>query len=158
LFFSQPYKVAGFLTLYRQYKILHGDTESEGIPMSPCNAIAVQTAKLNTDASVIVHNDVAIEALSNLLEKRWETDEIGVSKGADRVQFSGRKVGKSVLIFDRGGIQVFPNNELLSVKILVEQIAGLIIQARVRQAVAAQYQILEEQQAPNGALVLTVEL
>jgi hypothetical protein len=110
------------------------------------------------DASIIVHNNVAIEALSNLLEKLWGTDEIGVSKGTDRVQFSGRKVGKSVLIFDRGGIQVFPNEELLSVKALVEQVAGLIIQARVRQAVAAQYQILEEQQAPNGALVLTVEL
>jgi len=57
-----------------------------------------------------------------------------------------------------GGIQVFPNKELLGVKNLVEQIAGLIIQARVRQAVAAQYQIQEEQQAPNGALVLTFEL
>lgn len=126
--------------------------------MSPCNAIAVQTAKLNVDASIIVHNNVAIEALSNLLEKLWGTDEIGVSKGTDRVQLTGRKVGKSVLIFDRGGIQVFPNKELLGVKNLVEQIAGLIIQARVRQAVAAQYQIQEEQQAPNGALVLTFEL
>jgi hypothetical protein len=101
-----------------------------------------------------VHNNVAIEALSNLLEKLWETDEIGVSKGTDRVQFNGQKVGKSVLIFDRGGIYVFPDNELLSVKILVKQIAGLIIQVRVRQAVAAQYQILDEQQAPNGAPVL----
>ena len=124
----------------------------------PCGAVAVQTARLNVDASIIVHNNVAIEALSNLFKKLWGTDEIGVSKGTDRVQFSGRKVGKSVLIFDRGGIQVFPNEELLNVKALVEQVAGLIIQARVRQAVAAQYQILEEQQAPNGALILTVEL
>ena len=60
----------------------------------PCGAVAVQIARLNVDASIIVHNNVAIEALSNLLEKLWGTDEIGVSKGTDRVQFSGRKVGK----------------------------------------------------------------
>ena len=126
--------------------------------MSPCNAIATQTARLNVDASVIVHNDTAVEAVANLLEKRWGTSEIGVWKGADRVQFTGRIVGKSVLIFDRGGIQVSPEGELSSIKNLVEQIAGLIIQARVRQAIASQYQIIEEQQAPNGALVLSVEL
>ena len=124
----------------------------------PCGAVAVQTAKLNVDASVIVQNEVAIEALAKLLEKLWGTDDIRVSKGADRVLFSGREAGQAVLLFERGGIQVSPGTDLLSVKGLVEQVAGLILQARVRQAVAAQYPVLEEQQAPNGALVLGIEL
>jgi hypothetical protein len=124
----------------------------------PCNAIAVQTARLNIDASVIVHNNVAIEALTKLLEKLWGTDEIGVSRASDWVMLTGRKVSKSVLIYDRGGIQVSPNGDLAAVKSIVEQVAGLILQARVRQAVVAKYQVLEEQHTPNGALVLSIEI
>jgi hypothetical protein len=124
----------------------------------PCGAVAVQTARLKVDASVIVHNDAAIEALTKLLEKLWGTDEIGVSRASDWVMLTGRKVKKSVLIYDRGGIEVSPNGDLAGVKSLVEQVAGLILQVRVRQAVAANFPILEEQQAPNGALVLSIEI
>jgi len=122
-----------------------------------CNAVAVQSARLSVDASVIVHDDANIEALARVLAARWGIENVSVAKATFWVQFSDMKNRRSVLIFDRGGIEA-SNDDLESVKSLVEQATGMLVQARVRQAVAEQYQVVEEQSTPNGALVMSIEL
>jgi len=51
-----------------------------------------------------------------------------------------------------------PNQFLTQVGAVLNQVTGLLFQQQVRRAIAARYGIAEEQRAPNGALVLTVDL
>jgi len=125
-----------------------------------CGAIAVRFAKLNVDVSSILGNLVAIQACANLLASLWEMaeNEVAVQPGREFVRFdAGNGTAKSVILYKDGRIEVWPDVNLNEIKTLFEQVAGLIIQQKVRQAVAVQYQILEEQTAPNGALVLSIE-
>jgi hypothetical protein len=86
-------------------------------------------------------------------------NEVAVQPGREFVRFdAGNGTAKSVILYKDGRIEVWPDVNLNEIKTLFEQVAGLIIQQKVRQAVAAQYQILEEQTASNGALVLSIEL
>jgi len=126
-----------------------------------CGAIAVRSAKLNVDVSSILGNLVAIQACANLLASLWgmAENEVAVQPGREFVRFdAGNGTAKSVILYKDGRTEVWPDVNLNEIKTLFEQVAGLIIQQKVRQAVAAQYQILEEQTAPNGALVLSIEL
>jgi hypothetical protein len=113
------------------------------------------------DVSSILGNLVAIQACANLLASLWgmAENEVAVQPGREFVRFdTGSGAAKSVILYKDGRIEVWPDVNLNEIKTLFEQVAGLIIQQKVRQAVAAQYQILEEQTAPNGALVLSIEL
>jgi len=51
-----------------------------------------------------------------------------------------------------------PNQFLDQVGAVLNQVAGLLFQQQARAAIATHYSIIEEQRAPNGALVLTVNL
>jgi len=51
-----------------------------------------------------------------------------------------------------------PNQFLDQVGAVLNQVAGLLFQQQARAAIATRYSIIEEQRAPNGALVLTVNL
>ncbi|HIP97507.1 MAG TPA: hypothetical protein EYH32_09885 [Anaerolineae bacterium] len=51
-----------------------------------------------------------------------------------------------------------PNQFLDQVGAVFNQVTGLLFQQQVRATIAARYAIAEEQRAPNGALVLTVDL
>jgi len=126
-----------------------------------CGAVAVRSAKLNVDVSSILGNPVAIQACVNLLASLWgmAENEVAVQPGREFVRFDASSgTARSVILYKDGRIEVWPDVNLNEIKTLFEQVAGLIIQQKVRQAVAAQYQILEEQTAPNGALVLSIEL
>lgn len=129
--------------------------------MSPCNARAVQTARLNVDISAILDNQVAIDACAKLIASLWgiPESEVAIGKRNDLVRFdAGGGIARTVILHRSGLIEAWPGQDLDALKALIEQVAGLVLQQNVRQAIAAQYQILEEQTAPNGALVLSIEL
>ena len=129
--------------------------------MSPCNARAVQTARLDVDVSAILDNQVAIKACAQLIASLWgiSENEVVVGKRTDWVRFdAGRGSTRTVILHKSGLIEAWPGQDLDATKALLEQVAGLVLQQNVRQAVAAQYPILEEQTAPNRALVLSIEM
>jgi len=51
-----------------------------------------------------------------------------------------------------------PDQFLTQVGAVLNQVTGILFQNQVRATIAARYGIAEEQRAPNGALVLTVDL
>jgi len=55
-------------------------------------------------------------------------------------------------------VETNPNQFLEQVGAVLNQVAGLLFQQQARAAIATRYSIIEEQRAPNGALVLTVNL
>lgn len=126
--------------------------------MCPCNAVAVQTAQLRVDALEVIGNPAAIEAVSKLLSRLWNC-EVNALKDRGGVRFVGEN--RNWVSVQRGtysAITAFPKTELESARAIVEQVVGLVLQARVRAAVASRYAVLEEQTTPAGAVVMSIDL
>ncbi len=124
----------------------------------PCGAVLVQTARLKIDARIILSNPNAIQACRKLLASLWKLpeSEIDVNESARSVRFGAGL--KSVVVWDRGSLEVRPRKNTAEVQAMIERIAGAVVQQKVQQTVRDRYQVLDEQTAPNGTIVIQVEL
>lgn len=128
--------------------------------MSPCNAVAVRQARMVkvNNAEALLSSPEALAVCKKLLAQLWEMDEnmISVDKGRDFVRFNAGLW--YVRIWDKGGVEANPVRFLEQIKSMLDTVIPLALQLRVQAAVAAEYQILGQQRAAAGELVLTVEL
>jgi hypothetical protein len=131
----------------------------------PCNAVATARAQVGQESlSKLLTDDVVRQVLADYLKRKYahlNPREETAWSGVDFV------VGNYRIHIQNGAVTVSGNwsGDSATCKMLADEItgfltkaAGLLFQQKTRLAVASRYTISEEQRAPNGALVLSVEL
>lgn len=131
----------------------------------PCNAIATASAQVGQESMArLLTDDVVRQVLADYLKRKYahlNPCEETAWSGVDFV------MGNYRIHIQDGAVTVSGNwtGDSATCKTLADEItafltkvAGVLFQQKTRQAVASRYAISEEQRAPNGALVLSVEL
>ncbi len=135
----------------------------------PCNAVATARAQVSQESLAKLLTD---ELISNVvysylkvkypnLQPREESDLSGV----DFIMVGYRVHIQNGAVTVTGGWTGDRDADNAKCKLVANDItaflaktAGILFQRNARQAIASRYAIGEEQRAPNGALVLSVEL
>lgn len=126
----------------------------------PCDAIGLRSARLAalSNAEALMQSPEALAVCRKLLAGVWSTDEakIGVKKSdGDVVLNFGSWY---VRVPPNGNVLVYPDTYASQVKSILDSAVKIALQLKVQKAVAARYQIVEQQRARNGALVISVDL
>jgi hypothetical protein len=131
----------------------------------PCNAIATARAQVGQESMAkLLTDDVVRQVLADYLKRKYahlNPREETAWFGVDFV------MGNYRIHIQDGAITVSGNwsGDSATCKTVADEItafltkaAGLLFQQKTRQAIASRYTISDEQRAPNGSLVLNVEL
>lgn len=132
----------------------------------PCNAIATARAQVNQEGlSKLLTDDVVRQVLAEYLKRKYGYMNPRLRESSwSGVDFI---MGNYSIHIQNGAINVaagWSGDQLTcdalaaDITSFLTKVAGLLFQQKTRQAVASRYAIGEEQSAPNGALVLSVEL
>ena len=141
----------------------------------PCNAVATATAIVAQEhLAKLLTDEVVSQVVVEYLQKTYPNEAArlqdlyashsrraaqGVSIVMKNFLVNIREGRVSVTGSRRYGADQDEVDALASeLQNLLTSAAGILFQNRVMQAVAAQYTVTEQQYAPNGALVLTVNL
>jgi len=141
----------------------------------PCNAVATATATVAQEhLAKLLTDEVVSQVVVEYLQKTYSNEAArlqdlyashsrraaqGVSIVMKNFLVNIRQGRVSVTGSRRYGTDQAEVDALASeLQNLLMSAAGILFQNQVMQAVAAQYTVTEQQYAPNGALVLTVNL
>ena len=133
----------------------------------PCNAVATARAQVGQESMAkLLTDDVVRQVLADYLKRKYAHLNPRYEESMYRpgILFI---VGNYRACVQNGVVTVSANwsGDEATCKTLADEItafltkvAGALFQQKTRLAVASRYAIAEEQRAPNGALVLSVEL
>lgn len=136
----------------------------------PCNAVATARAQVSQEKlAALLTDELVSNVLYNYLKQKyshlnpreqdtWLSKGVAFVIGNFRIYVECGRVSVSTLLGRTAEEQVAVKHLADDVTAFLTKTAGLIFQQKTRLAVASRYAISEEQRAPNGALVLSVEL
>ena len=136
----------------------------------PCNAIATARAQVTQDSLIkLLTDDVVRQVLAEYLKRKyahlnpreqdtWLSQGVAFVFGNFRIYVNQGHVSASTLLGRTPEEQIAVNSLASEITAFLTKAAGVLFQQKTRLAVASRYTISEEQRAPNGALVLSVEL
>lgn len=131
----------------------------------PCNAVATARAQVSQEAlAALLTDDVVKSFLLDYLKRRYPSLNPREVEAWSGVHFV---MSNYQIHIDSGRVIVsgLRNDDEITCKTLTDDIttfltrvAGMLFQAQVQKAVKSRYAVSESSFAPNGALVLTVNL
>jgi hypothetical protein len=126
----------------------------------PCNALATAAARIAKieNLEALLANPEAIEVMRILMAQLWEVRESDILVRKDRNFVRLEYNGRYVQLQAQAGLVAFPAANLDKIRSILDSVVAIALQLNFQKAVAANYRILEQQRAPDGSLLLTVDL
>ena len=130
----------------------------------PCDAVATVSAQIKREAlNEILQSAQGKQALLNWIGQKVGVPATTVGEDATSLQIV---CGQYYITLSGGTVQVSTSSqdvELLNnlrdrLAAFVKSLAGILLQERVKRALASRYPVVSDQVAANGARVFTVEV
>jgi hypothetical protein len=131
----------------------------------PCDKLAVVSATVNTDVSALfTSTDKMAAAIRAVAAKTlgvtapnvgfiWSGEGFVLTTPGG-VRYTVTKVG----ITASGGSRYTLNAAIAELAVALKGLAGLVVQAKVREALKLRYRVEQEQRTSAGALVMTLDI
>ncbi len=127
----------------------------------PCDAVATLTAKVSEKLTKeVLESEKAAQAVLQYLQQKGYVVTMSRRNGLLEFQMSNYWTIqiRNGQVYAQGLAAWEPNDLLRDMTQFVKQLGGVLLQQKVAQAIAKHYRPESQQYAPNGSLVLRVNL